>query len=131
MPASSQWVSSGEPQHRFAEPCLFDFLSFPNLLLQTLSDVTVKEGELVKLECAVKGQPHPEVKWYREGTLVTSSMDFEIKYTSGVSSLTIPEIYYDDAGQYACAATNSKGTKSTSCNVRVLRKSEVYVSFSY
>nr|XP_054753173.1 muscle M-line assembly protein unc-89-like [Lytechinus pictus] len=87
---------------------------------KTLSDVTVKEGKPVKLECAVKGQPQPDVKWYREGALLTPSPDFEVKYQNGVSTLTILEIFYDDAGQYACAATNSKGTKSTSCNVRVL-----------
>ncbi|XP_041477901.1 uncharacterized protein LOC121425834 isoform X6 [Lytechinus variegatus] len=87
---------------------------------KTLSDITVKEGKPVKLECAVKGQPQPDVKWYREGALMTPSPDFEVKYQNGVSTLTILEIFYDDAGQYACSATNSKGTKSTSCNVRVL-----------
>lgn len=45
---------------------------------QSLQDVLAQEGQLVVLECRVKGVPSPKVEWYREGTLIEDSPDFRI-----------------------------------------------------
>lgn len=46
--------------------------------MQNLQDVLAQEGQLVVLECRVKGIPSPKVDWYREGTLIDDSPDFRI-----------------------------------------------------
>ncbi|KAJ8248343.1 hypothetical protein GJAV_G00240990 [Gymnothorax javanicus] len=45
---------------------------------KSLQDVSASEGQLVVLECRVKGVPSPRVDWYREGTLIDDSPDFRI-----------------------------------------------------
>lgn len=45
---------------------------------QSLQDLLVSEGQLVVLECRVKGVPSPRVDWYREGKMIADSPDFRI-----------------------------------------------------
>lgn len=34
-------------------------------VIKGLEEVTAREGESVELECAFKGHPMPEIKWYK------------------------------------------------------------------
>ncbi|MGH0115564.1 UNVERIFIED_CONTAM: hypothetical protein FKN15_024894 [Acipenser sinensis] len=45
---------------------------------QMLQDLTAFEGQLIVLECRVKGSPSPKLDWYREGSLIEDSPDFRI-----------------------------------------------------
>ncbi len=51
--------------------------------------------------------------------LLRSSDILELKYRSGTASLNINEAFPEDEGVYVCKATNSLGTKETSCKLRV------------
>jgi len=50
----------------------------PPSFTERIYDVSIKEGEPVKLTVRVAGHPAPEVTWYREGQQLVSSPDFEI-----------------------------------------------------
>ncbi|KAI4900263.1 hypothetical protein NFI96_016678 [Prochilodus magdalenae] len=45
---------------------------------KNLQDLQAFEGQLVVLECRVKGVPSPKADWYREGMLIEDSPDFRI-----------------------------------------------------
>ncbi len=94
-------------------------LKFSHLFRQTLSDAQTNEGQSTTLSCTLKGQPQPSVTWFREGAKIEPSLDFEMSYTNGVATLTIPEIFTDDAGTYTCTAANPAGSKSTICKLTV------------
>ena len=73
-------------------------------------------------ECEVKGQPEPVIKWYREGIIIRSSPDYQIKCENGMCTLVIAEIFPEDSGKFKCVATNAEGTDSTESILRVIRE---------
>lgn len=46
--------------------------------LQTLQDAQASEGQVVVLECRVRGSPPLQVRWYRQGEEILDSPDFRI-----------------------------------------------------
>lgn len=50
----------------------------PVLSHQSLQDLHASEGQLVVLECRMKGVPSPRVDWYRDGKVIEDSPEFRI-----------------------------------------------------
>ena len=80
------------------------------------------EGEAVKLQIKVCGEPTPEVSWYRDGRRLISSKDFEITQEGDLHSLYIPEVFYEDAGEFSVKACNMAGKTFSSTNLSVKSK---------
>lgn len=55
--------------------------------------------------------------------MLSSSEIVDLKYKNGVAALTINEVFPEDEGEYACLATNSIGSDTTSCKLTVKGKS--------
>ena len=91
----------------------------PPSFTERLYDISIKEGEPVKLTVRVAGHPAPEVTWYREGSQIISSPDFEIVQEGDIHSLYIPEVFYEDVGKFTAKATNVGGQDETSANLNV------------
>lgn len=73
-----------------------------------------------RMEVKLDGKPKPKVGWYKQGTEVVSSKDFQIEeYEDGISVLTIPEVFPDDTGEITCVAENEFGVASTSTELVV------------
>uniref|UniRef100_W5N2G2 Ig-like domain-containing protein n=1 Tax=Lepisosteus oculatus TaxID=7918 RepID=W5N2G2_LEPOC len=85
-------------------------------------DVSTVKGQLVVLECRVRGTPPLQVLWYREEEQIVDSADFRIlkKKASSVSvpeevcTLVITEAFPEDSGMFKCVAGNQYGTVSCS-----------------
>uniref|UniRef100_T1J5H7 Ig-like domain-containing protein n=1 Tax=Strigamia maritima TaxID=126957 RepID=T1J5H7_STRMM len=86
---------------------------------QNVTDKTVKEGEKVTMDCVVTGQPKPKVKWFFNSRELKPSPDFDMKYDDNKATLTIREIFIEDAGEYICRATNIYGTVISRCIMTV------------
>lgn len=72
------------------------------------------------MEVKLDGKPKPKVGWYKQGTEIVSSKDFQIEeYEDGISVLTIPEVFPDDTGEITCVAENEFGVASTSTELVV------------
>ncbi|XP_056617442.1 myopalladin isoform X3 [Triplophysa dalaica] len=90
-------------------------------------EVLAQEGQLVVLECQVKGVPSPKVDWYREGTLIDDSPDFRILQkkprsmaeSEEMCTLVIAEVFPEDSGTFTCTASNKYGTVSSIAGLRV------------
>ncbi|XP_053148963.1 contactin-4 isoform X6 [Hemicordylus capensis] len=67
------------------------------------------EEKKVKLNCEVKGNPKPTIRWKLNGTSVDIGMDYRYSVVEGSLLINNPN-KTQDAGTYQCIATNSFGT---------------------
>ena len=79
----------------------------------------MKDGDPVTLKCEVKGQPQPEIQWYKDGKVLVSSKDFNQSYSGDIAKLVISDVLSDDAGEYVCIAKNTSGEVETACQLVV------------
>ncbi|KAK9541860.1 hypothetical protein VZT92_001878 [Zoarces viviparus] len=86
---------------------------------KSLQDLLASEGQLVVLECRVKGVPSPRVDWYREGKTIEDSPDFRILQNKGICTLVIAEVFPEESGMFTCTASNNYGTVSSAATLRV------------
>ncbi|KAK3802354.1 hypothetical protein RRG08_034500 [Elysia crispata] len=84
-----------------------------------LSDVTLKDGDELVLECDIQGNPRPQISWIRDGVEIFDSQDFQISMIGDHCKLQIADIYPEDEGKYSCKAVNALGEATTSCFVTV------------
>ncbi|XP_046401656.1 titin isoform X2 [Ischnura elegans] len=89
-----------------------------------LHDITSKEGEKIRLDCIIVGQPEPEVIWYHDDRPVKESADFQLLFQGDRCSLIIKEAYTEDSGDYKVVAINSAGEASSKCRLTVNAASE-------
>ncbi|KAK3921145.1 Titin, partial [Frankliniella fusca] len=79
-----------------------------------------REGELVRLEVKAAGNPRPVVRWYKQGSEILPTKDFQIEnYEDGTSVLTIMEVFPDDVGEITCEAQNELGVDQTVTELEV------------
>ncbi|KAI3363020.1 hypothetical protein L3Q82_011677 [Scortum barcoo] len=86
---------------------------------KSLQELLASEGQLVVLECRVKGLPSPRVDWYREGKIIEDSPDFRILQKKEICTLVIAEVFPEDSGMFTCTASNKYGTVSSTAALRV------------
>lgn len=59
--------------------------SYSPSTVQLLQDAQASEGQVVVLECRVRGSPPLQVQWYRQGEEILDSPDFRILQKSETS----------------------------------------------
>ena len=94
----------------------------PSFAKKLKKQMAITDGAKLELTVNVKGDPEPQVTWSKNDQIVTSSDVVDLRYKNGVATLTINEIFPEDAGTYTCTATNSIGTVSTTTQLTVDRK---------
>ncbi|XP_030594926.1 palladin [Archocentrus centrarchus] len=95
--------------------------------VKCLHDVCTVKGQLVVLECRLRGTPPLQVMWYREDEQILDSDDFRIlrKKASSASvpeelcTLVITEAFPEDSGLFKCVVHNAFGTVSCSAVLEV------------
>ncbi|XP_069108405.1 myosin light chain kinase, smooth muscle-like isoform X3 [Argopecten irradians] len=91
----------------------------PPVFIRKLQDTTIVEGSSVQLECKVKGQPHPEIEWYKDRKLIRSGRHYAISKEGSTCILTIHEAFPEDTGKYMCRAVNTVSSTTTEAQLRV------------
>lgn len=89
-----------------------------------LANTTVQEGNRIRLDCVIVGQPEPEVIWYHDDRPVKESPDFQLLFQGDRCSLVIQEVLPEDGGEYKVVALNSAGEASSKCILSVTLISE-------
>ncbi|XP_067312967.1 myotilin [Pseudorasbora parva] len=95
--------------------------------VKRLHDVSTVKGQLVVLECRIRGTPPLQISWFRENEQILDSADFRIlrKKASSASvpeelcTLVITEAYPEDSGVFKCTASNQFGTATCSAMLEV------------
>ncbi|XP_046691968.1 palladin isoform X1 [Silurus meridionalis] len=91
----------------------------PPRFTQKLKSQEVAEGSPITLECRVKGNPQPLVRWFCEGRELHHCPDIQIWQDGDLHTLVIAEAFEDDTGRYTCVASNALGADNTSAEVYI------------
>lgn len=80
----------------------------PTFSISPPESLEIVEMQIVFLDCQATGSPAPTIKWFHEGSEITTEGRFRI-FENG--TLQLRETRQDDAGQYECFAGSSAGFK--------------------
>ena len=121
----------------------------PSIQQALPANLSVREGDKVRLDCVIVAQPEPEaishsprtnksnsfnytyvcaligylqVIWYQNDRPVKESSDFQLVFQGDRCSLIIREAFQEDSGTYRVVAVNSAGEASSQCQLAVTRK---------
>ncbi|CAJ1059949.1 palladin isoform X3 [Xyrichtys novacula] len=122
VPVEPQPVGTTEPTsagYQNSGASSRDGLLSPPCFLQKLKSQEVAEGTPIRLECRVRGNPQPLVRWFCEGRELHTSPDIQIWRDGDLHTLVIAEAFEDDTGRYTCVASNSLGADNTSAEVYI------------
>lgn len=99
-----------------------NIVTFPRFS-KTPTNVTVKTGETVKLNCAATGDPPPEISWKKDG-----GNDFPAARERRMNVMPTDHLFFivnaktTDMGIYSCAAKNPAGTIIANATLTVLQE---------
>ncbi|XP_069094995.1 immunoglobulin-like and fibronectin type III domain-containing protein 1 [Pleurodeles waltl] len=71
------------------------------------------------MTCAVRGNPEPQVTWYRNGKNISEDRRLWSSSIVGVCSLVIPCVSLEDGGEYTVVARNSLGEATCKATMAV------------
>ncbi|XP_076821519.1 myosin light chain kinase, smooth muscle-like isoform X3 [Clavelina lepadiformis] len=92
----------------------------PPKFSKELSDITLNDGQDLRLECDVTGTPEPKITWDMDGhKLDPQDGDVRVSYKRGVATLALDDVMPEDTGVYRCVAENSGGKVQCTCRVEV------------
>ncbi|OZC09937.1 hypothetical protein X798_03043 [Onchocerca flexuosa] len=121
-----------------SEPSISDVIKYVHLpsgqaptIITPLIDLCGEQGRSMTLECVITGSPRPEYRWYRGLRELTETSKYGIYDKGDKQVLIINDLHADDADEYSCRATNSKGTKSTQAQIAVYSKPRVFLPPRY
>ncbi|XP_060040217.1 palladin isoform X2 [Erinaceus europaeus] len=100
---------------------------FPPVFTKELQNIAASEGQVVVLECRVRGAPPLQVQWFRQGCEIQDSPDFRILQKKPrsttepeeICTLVIAETFPEDAGIFTCSARNDYGSVSSTAQLLV------------
>lgn len=82
--------------------------------------LSIKEGEILKLEAKFDGEPKPDIKWMKDGNELKPSDRIKIENKpDGSTKLIINQPNLNDAGNYSVLASNNKGKADSQSKVNV------------
>lgn len=88
--------------------------------VEKIESARLMDGEKLVLNAKVHGVPIPKVEWQHNGDTIEESKDiFTRQDNSGQCTLTIKEVFPEDAGEYVCIARNKIGEAVSRCIVSV------------
>lgn len=88
-------------------------------ILTPLQNLTVVEGKPANLECEVKGEPQPNIEWFKDGEQVKQSERINLNFEGNFASLSFKPPELDDEGEYKCVARNELGSASSEAELLV------------
>lgn len=83
-----------------------------------IRDVTISEGNNVKLTCTASG-PEMNIRWYKDGNPLEKGPRTRILANEGILTLEVLRSMATDSGEYSCVLKNQNGEAQTSAIVTV------------
>ncbi|XP_074662623.1 protein Obscurin-like [Tubulanus polymorphus] len=96
----------------------------PPEFIRKPENITVNEGETIKIQCKISGIPTPEVLWFKSGEPVKADKKHLISSDDQIYKLEVIDAGKDDSGEYAVAAINPEGKIYFNLNVDVKKESK-------
>ena len=86
------------------------------------SNQTVVLGDTVTFSSIFNGFPTPSVTWRKGPVTLTTSERCKITVSSNSTLFELSSVKFADAGEYACAVSNSAGTDTAMVKLYVVGK---------
>ncbi|XP_057396424.1 obscurin [Balaenoptera acutorostrata] len=85
----------------------------PPRFVNKVRAVPFVEGEDAQITCTIEGVPHPQIRWYKDGALLTPGGKYQTlsEPRSGLLVLEIRAAGKEDLGLYECELVNRLGSK--------------------
>ncbi|XP_063470056.1 obscurin isoform X4 [Symphalangus syndactylus] len=79
------------------------------------------EGEDAQFTCTIEGAPYPQIRWYKDGALLTPGSKFQTlsEPRSGLLVLVIRVAGKEDLGLYECELVNRLGSARSSAELHI------------
>uniref|UniRef100_A0A158Q7E8 Ig-like domain-containing protein n=1 Tax=Elaeophora elaphi TaxID=1147741 RepID=A0A158Q7E8_9BILA len=90
-----------------------------------LRDAQIEEGNRFEFTAYIKGEPVPEIRWFKDGRDVKDNIDYRTAFVNGVATLTIDETFVEDTAVYTVRAQNVAGLAESSAKLVVKSRSEL------
>ncbi|KAL7294623.1 hypothetical protein TKK_0011927 [Trichogramma kaykai] len=101
----------------------------PTFLVR-LKNTEILENTYLRFMIKVKGDPNPELKFYKDDELIEPSNErvkiFSDKAEHGFYEIVIPNVQQKDAGKYTCKAINRFGEASSEATVTVTDEKVIF-----
>lgn len=95
------------------------FAAFPKFTKQP-SDVTVLSSKTVRLDCAVEGDPKPQIYWqFNFGNDFPAARERRMHVMPGDEAFFIAETKISDQGVYTCTGENAAGIIRANATVSI------------
>nr|XP_037866814.1 obscurin isoform X5 [Bombyx mori] len=100
--------------------------------LVALKDTEIMENTYLRFMIRVKGNPNPEVKFYRDDKEIVAKSDTDrisiitTRADRGCYELVIPDVTPADAGKYSCRAMNIYGDVVSEAKVTVVDDKNIF-----
>ncbi|XP_076805528.1 myosin-binding protein C, fast-type-like isoform X3 [Clavelina lepadiformis] len=86
---------------------------------QALNGRRIVENYNGTLSCALKCNPRPKIRWFKNKTEIIDNPKYKMTQAMGIVQLEIRRARVGDAGTYTVTAANELGEASCSCDVTV------------
>ncbi|XP_066127431.1 sialic acid-binding Ig-like lectin 5 isoform X3 [Saccopteryx bilineata] len=86
-------------------------------ILQTISSLTILEGEAVRLLCVADSNPPAELSWFRGSPALNATP------ISSTATLELLHVGTEEEGEFSCRARHPLGSQTLSLSLSVVRKS--------
>lgn len=105
-----------------------EYASLPEFTKILPGQLKVLLGSDFTLECIFKGNPRPNIVWYKNEVPIEMTDDHVKIQIAGTSTcrLIIHNIEPSDSGRYTCEATNSQGRVSTFARLQAVANYKLY-----
>ena len=81
--------------------------------------INVAEGDDITLDATVKGEPLPDIEWYKEDKPLRKTSRVDFKAHGDKFSLVVLNVTPGDSGLYKCLAKSKRGTATKTFEVNI------------
>lgn len=107
----------------------FSLSAFPVFTKQP-TNVTVRTTERVRLDCAVDGDPKPQIYWqFNFGNDFPAARERRMQLVDNYESIIIDNAKASDRGVYTCTAENAAGIIRTNVTVEISKWRKILVFY--
>lgn len=86
------------------------------------TELTLTEGDELKLECSAQGLPQPNVEWREPGVEHSVRAQAPPRFSQSYAVVQKYNVRQSDEGTYVCRATNEAGTEEKYIYVQIQQK---------